>query len=66
MPPEDVKPTEQGSSGQMEGETLLRKEQEVLGRARVIARRITARVKQTLKDTESHASLPTEENPPLP
>ena len=49
----------------MEGDALFRKEQEVLGRARVIAQRITARVEQTLKDTESHASLPTEETPPL-
>ena len=66
MPPEDVKPMGQGSSDQLEGDALLRKEQEVLGRARVIAQRITARVEKTLKDTESHSSLPTEENPPLP
>ena len=65
MSPEDAKPLEQGSSDQAEGDVLFRKEQEVLARAREIARRIAARVKKVLKDTDSHDALPTEETPPL-
>lgn len=44
---------------------LLRKERELLAKARETAQRIVRRVRKTLEDTGSHQSLPTEENPPL-
>ena len=52
-------------SGLTGGDNLLRKEQELLAKARETAQRITERVRKTLTDTEGHESLPTEEKPPL-
>jgi hypothetical protein len=65
MPPTDENGSKQACSDHIGGDDLSFKEQELLAKVRDVARRITARVRKVLEDTDTHQSLPTEEKPPL-
>lgn len=65
MPPADENGPMRACSDHTGGDDLSFKEQELLAKARDVARRITARVRKVLEDTDAHQSLPTEEKHPL-
>jgi hypothetical protein len=65
MPPADENGSRSACSDGNGGDELSVKEQELLAKVRDVARRITARVRKVLEDTDTHRSLPTEEKPPL-
>jgi hypothetical protein len=65
MPPADENGQTPESSDHTGGDDLSFKEQELLAKARDVARRITARVHKALEDTDARRSLPAEEKPPL-
>ena len=65
MPPADENGPMQARSDHTAGDDLSLREQELLAKARDVARRITARVRKVLEDTDAHQSLPTEEKLPL-
>ena len=65
MPPADENGQRPECSDHTGGDDLSFKEQELLAKARDVARRIAARVRKALEDTDTHRSLPTEEKPPL-
>lgn len=62
----DARRPEQGRSDRIGGDDLFAKEQELLAKVREVAQQIVERVNKALADTDTHASLPTEEKPALP
>lgn len=58
MPPADENGREPACSDHTGGDDLSFKEQELLAKARDVARRITARVRKALEDTDVHQPLP--------
>lgn len=65
MPPADENRPIQAYSDHTGEDDLSFKEQELLAKARDVARRITARVRKVLEDADAQQSLSTEERPPL-
>ena len=66
MDPTDANTPKQTQNDGAPENTVRGMKGELLARVRELAHKIVTRVNKALRDTDAHASHPTEEKPPLP